>query len=114
MSGANSILLAAIFDAAIPRHTRNFCPQTARNRAFLIIPLPPDGSRHSRPASDVAKQQSRLRTKPATMVEGPAMRRQLQHAADGEYPFTDPATAGMRRKFDLPRGSPIECVKEKP
>ena len=28
-------------------------------------------------------------------------RRQLQHAADGEYPRTDPANAGMRRKFDL-------------
>jgi hypothetical protein len=29
-------------------------------------------------------------------------RRQLQHAADGEYPWTDPANAGMRRKCDLP------------
>ena len=34
-------------------------------------------------------------------------RRQLQHAADGEYPFTDPANAGMRRKFDLPLDRPL-------
>jgi len=41
-------------------------------------------------------------------------RRQLQHAADGEYPFTDPASGGMRRKLDLPvLGPPVESVKEK-
>jgi hypothetical protein len=41
-------------------------------------------------------------------------RRQPQHAADGEYPFTDPANAGMRRKLDLPAlGPPVESVKEK-
>jgi hypothetical protein len=34
-------------------------------------------------------------------------RRQLQHAADGEYPFTNPANAGMRRKFDLPLDRPL-------
>jgi hypothetical protein len=27
-------------------------------------------------------------------------RRQPQHAADGEFPFTDPANAGMRRKLE--------------
>ena len=34
-------------------------------------------------------------------------RRQLQHSADGEYPFTDPADAGLRRKFDLPLDRPL-------
>jgi hypothetical protein len=34
-------------------------------------------------------------------------RRQPQHAADGEFPFTDPANAGMRRKFDLPLDRPL-------
>jgi len=34
-------------------------------------------------------------------------RRQFQHAAEGEYPFTDPANAGMRRKFDLPPDRPL-------
>jgi hypothetical protein len=29
-------------------------------------------------------------------------RRQFQHVADGEYPWTDPANAGMRRKCDPP------------
>jgi hypothetical protein len=33
--------------------------------------------------------------------------RQLQHAADGEYLFTDRANAGMRRKFDLPPDRPL-------
>jgi hypothetical protein len=49
-----------------------------------------------------------LRTKLATMVDSLATRRrQLQHAADGEFPFTDPANAGMRRKFDLPPDRPL-------
>ena len=34
-------------------------------------------------------------------------RRQLQHSADGEYPWTNPASAGMRRKFDLPLDRPL-------
>jgi hypothetical protein len=34
-------------------------------------------------------------------------RHQLQHVADGEYPFTDPANAGMRRKFDLSPDRPL-------
>jgi hypothetical protein len=34
-------------------------------------------------------------------------RRQLQHAADGEYPYPDPANAGIRRKFDLPLDRPL-------
>jgi hypothetical protein len=34
-------------------------------------------------------------------------RRQLQHAADGEFPFTDPANAGMRCKFDMPLDRPL-------
>ena len=37
-------------------------------------------------------------------------RRHLQHSADGEYPCTDPANAGMRRKFDLPPGPTVESV----
>jgi len=28
----------------------------------------------------------------------PVRRRQLQHSADGEYPFNDPANAGLRRE----------------
>ena len=43
-----------------------------------------------------------------TKLPAPAMRRrQLQHSADGEYPWTDPANAGMRRKFDLPLNRPL-------
>ena len=34
-------------------------------------------------------------------------RRQLQHAADGEYPYNDPASAGMRKKFSLPPDHPL-------
>jgi hypothetical protein len=34
-------------------------------------------------------------------------RRQIQHSADGEYPCTDPANAGVRRKFDLPLDGPL-------
>jgi len=42
------------------------------------------------------------------MVESIATRRrQLQHAADGEYPHTDPANAGMRAKFGLPADHPL-------
>lgn len=31
----------------------------------------------------------------------------IQPAADGEYPYTDPANAGLRRKFDLPLDRPL-------
>jgi hypothetical protein len=42
------------------------------------------------------------------MVESLAVRRrQLQHAADGEFPYNDPASAGMRQKFDLPSDHPL-------
>jgi hypothetical protein len=42
------------------------------------------------------------------MVESLAVRRrQLQHAADGEFPYNDPASAGMRQKFDLPPDHPL-------
>jgi hypothetical protein len=34
-------------------------------------------------------------------------RRQLQHSVDSEYPWTDPANAGMRRKFDLLLDRPL-------
>jgi hypothetical protein len=30
-------------------------------------------------------------------------------APNGEYPFTDPANAGMRRKFDLPLDRPLNA-----
>jgi hypothetical protein len=51
-----------------------------------------------------------LRTKLANMVVSLATRRrQLQHAADGEFPFTDPASAGMRKKFDLPPTQPLNA-----
>ena len=46
----------------------------------------------------------------ADMVVSLAVRRrQLQHAADGEFPFTDPASAGMRKKFDLPPTQPLNA-----
>ncbi len=49
-----------------------------------------------------------LRQKLSDMVDSlAARRRQLQHAADGEYPYTDPASAGMRMKFDLPANQPL-------
>jgi hypothetical protein len=49
-----------------------------------------------------------LRVQLAAMVDSLAVRRrQLQHAADGEYPWTDPANAGMRKKFDLPSDRPL-------
>jgi hypothetical protein len=38
--------------------------------------------------------------------------RQLQHSADGEYPFTYPANAGVRRKFDL-RRNVLGSMKQK-
>jgi hypothetical protein len=31
----------------------------------------------------------------------------IQNFADGEYPCTAPASAGMRRKFDLPLDRPL-------
>jgi hypothetical protein len=50
------------------------------------------------------------RTQLAQMVESFAVRRrQLQHAADGEFPFNDPASAGMRKKFDLPADRPLNA-----
>jgi hypothetical protein len=50
------------------------------------------------------------RTQLAQMVESLAVRRrQLQHAADGEFPYTDPASAGMRKKFDLPPDRPLNA-----
>jgi hypothetical protein len=50
------------------------------------------------------------RTQLAQMVESLAVRRrQLQHAADGEFPFNDPASAGMRQKFDLPPDRPLNA-----
>jgi hypothetical protein len=52
----------------------------------------------------------KLRNDLATMVESLALRRrQLQHAADGEFPHTDPAKAGMRKKFDLPANRPLNA-----
>ena len=49
-----------------------------------------------------------LRHQLSAMVDSLAVRRrQLQHSADGEYPFTDPANAGVRRKFDLPLDRPL-------
>ena len=49
-----------------------------------------------------------LRVKLAQLVESLATRRrQIQHAADGEFPHTDPASAGMRNKFDLPADRPL-------
>jgi hypothetical protein len=51
-----------------------------------------------------------LRTQLTVQVESlAARRRQLQHAVDGEYPFTDAANAGMRRKFDLPVDRPLSA-----
>jgi hypothetical protein len=51
-----------------------------------------------------------LRQTLADMVVSLATRRrQLQHAADGEFPFTDPASAGMRKKFDLPPTQPLNA-----
>ena len=51
-----------------------------------------------------------LRNQLAAMVDSLAVRRrQIQHAADGEYPFTNPANAGMRRKFDLPLDRPLNA-----
>jgi len=44
----------------------------------------------------------------SAMVESLAVRRrQLQHAADGEFPYNDPASAGMRSKFSLPPDHPL-------
>ena len=49
-----------------------------------------------------------LRQQLATLVASLGMRRrQIQHAADGEFPFTDPANAGTRRKFGLPVDQPL-------
>jgi hypothetical protein len=49
-----------------------------------------------------------LRNQLAAMVDSFAVRRrQLQHSVDGEYPWTDPANAGIRRKFDLPLDRPL-------
>jgi hypothetical protein len=51
-----------------------------------------------------------LRVKLAAVVDSVAVRRrQLQHAADGEYPWTDPANAGIRRKLDLPASQPLNA-----
>ena len=51
-----------------------------------------------------------LKIKLGSMVDSLATRRrQLQHAADGEYPYTDPASAGMRKKFDLPSDRPLNA-----
>lgn len=51
-----------------------------------------------------------LRAKLTVLVDSLAVRRrQLQHAADGEWPYTDPANAGMRRKFDLPPNNPLNA-----
>ena len=37
---------------------------------------------------------------PANLPTRATRRRQLQHAADGEYPWTDPTNAGMRCKLE--------------
>jgi len=43
-----------------------------------------------------------FRRMPATGRFQNPHRRQFQHATDSEYPWTDSANAGMRKKFDLP------------
>ena len=43
----------------------------------------------------------------AKVVSLATRRRQLQHAADGEAPFTDPANAGTRKKSQLPPDRPL-------
>ena len=51
-----------------------------------------------------------LRHQLSTMVESLSVRRrQLQHSVDGEYPYTDPANAGMRKKFCLPPDRPFNA-----
>lgn len=51
-----------------------------------------------------------LKTRLAQMVDSFATRRrQIQHAADGEFPHTDPANAGMRQKFGLPADQPLNA-----
>jgi hypothetical protein len=48
------------------------------------------------------------RAKLSAMVESLAVRRrQLQHAADGEFPYNDPSSAGMRIKFSLSPDHPL-------
>ena len=49
-----------------------------------------------------------LRVKLAELVDSLALRRrQIQHAADGEFPHTDPGSAGPRSKLDLPPDRPL-------
>jgi hypothetical protein len=50
-----------------------------------------------------------FRRMPATGRFQNPRRRQLQHAADGEYPFNDPASVGMRKKFGLPPARPLNA-----
>jgi hypothetical protein len=49
------------------------------------------------------------RRMPATGRFQNPRRRQLQHAAAGEYFWTDSANAGMRKKFDLPPDRPLNA-----
>ncbi|HUB88031.1 MAG TPA: hypothetical protein VMB22_09085, partial [Verrucomicrobiae bacterium] len=49
-----------------------------------------------------------LKTQLAAQVDSLAERRhKLQVAVDGDFPCTDPANAGVRRKFDLPLDRPL-------
>lgn len=49
-----------------------------------------------------------LRRQVKTLVASLSQRRrQLQHAADGEYPYTDPNNAGIRHKCGLPVDRPL-------
>ena len=84
MNGADSIRLAANFDAAIPRHTQKYYPQT-----------PPEASKKANVDQIVETNDvTTVRTKLAKMVRDLAVRRQLQHAADGQFPYTGPGQRG--------------------
>jgi hypothetical protein len=49
-----------------------------------------------------------LRVRVGQIVECLAMYcRQWQHADDGEFPFNRPASADLRKKFDLPLDRPL-------
>jgi hypothetical protein len=102
MNGISSIRLTPDCDAAISRHAQKLFPQTVRNPAHGFTRAARKGNRLC-----AARRTAQTKTMKTNLPTLAVRRRQLQHSADGEYPHTDPANAGMRRKFDLPPDRPL-------
>ena len=66
------------------------------------VHLPRTSRKRNRLLAARGTAQAKTTTMKTNLAVMAVRRRQLEHVTAGEYPWTDPANAGMRRKCDLP------------